>query len=70
MISIDLPNNQIYMKNILKWIMREREGGEGRNEFVLYSHINHKCYTYAKTQSADSNTQATPLFRYERLLTS
>ena len=37
---------------------------------LLYSHINHKRYTYAKTQSADSNTQATSLFRYERLLTS
>ena len=38
--------------------------------YVLYSHINHKRYTYAKTQQADSNTQATPLIRHERLLTS
>ena len=36
---------------------------------ALYSHINHKRYTYAKTL-ADSNIQPTPLFRYERLLTS
>ena len=34
---------------------------------MLYSHINHKRYTYTKTQ-ADSNTQATPFFRYERFI--
>ena len=38
-------------------------------EMELYTHnhndINNNCtYTYAKTQ-ADSNTQVTPLFRYE-----